>query len=140
MIDVAHDREGLRQAALELMEEQFAVQQRKGQLADCSAAPESDLAKPEAERTLSPAYYQWIGYIVGRVEEWCKAGISLSDPNLDADPDELPAIDALGEARADFEKKHPLCVGCSEPLRSANEKMCDECLLAAATGPADRVN
>ncbi|SRR6266702_4361583 len=140
MIDIAQDREGLRHAALELMEEEFAMRQQDQRHTNSSATPEYSVAKPETQRTLSPGYYKWLGYIVGRVEDWRAAGVLVFDPDCDAEPDELPAIDALSEAFAEFDKRHPRCCGCGEPQRNVGKRMCDDCLLATSAGSSERVN
>jgi hypothetical protein len=132
MIAVSQDAEGLRMAALELMEDALDAGQREAneQLAEYSGDPELVLRAAQPKRTLSPGYYMWLGYVAETIAEPLEAGIAFSEANVDAD--EILALGILSEARAKFRRMHPPCSGCGKPLRYEWDKSCNDCQRTAA--------
>lgn len=132
MIVVSQDEEGLRAAALELMEEALDAPQREAneQLADYVADPELLRNATQAKRTLSPGYYIWLGYVAERIQQPLEAGIAFRHEDLYED--EITTLAILSEARAKFRRMHPPCSGCGKPLRYEWDKTCNDCQRAAA--------
>ncbi len=132
MIAVSQDAEGLRVAALELMEDALDAPQREAneQLAEHAAEPEKIREAAEPKRTLSPGYYMWLGYVAESIARPLEAGIAFRDADLGAD--EILALMILSEARAKFQRMHPPCSGCGKPLRYEWDKTCNDCQRAAA--------
>lgn len=132
MIVVSQDAEGLRIAALELMEEALDAPQREAneKLADYVDDPEQLRGATEAKRTLSPGYYIWLGYVAERIQQPLEAGIEIRHEDLYED--EIVTLAILSEARAKFRRMHPPCSGCGKPLRYEWDKTCDDCQRAAA--------
>jgi hypothetical protein len=132
MIAVSQDEEGLRMAALELMEDALDAGQREAneQLAEHSVDPELVRAAAQPKRTLSPGYYMWLGYVAEAIAEPLEAGIGFRDADLGAD--EIVALGILSEARAKFRRMHPPCNGCGKPLRYEWDKSCNDCQRAGA--------
>ena len=126
-IAVAQDAEGLKIAALELLEDGFAQPQREAneRLAEISSDPESLLRAAPSKRTLSPGYYLWLGYVAEAIEGPLEAGISFHCADLDAG--ELVTLGVLREARAEFRKKHPPCQGCGRLLPTEWDNTCPDC-------------
>lgn len=134
MIAVAQDADGLRVAALELMEETLDASQREAieDLAELAEDPGQLLEAAEPKRTLSPGYYMWLGYIAETIAAPLEAGIAFRDADLGAD--EFMGLTILSEARAKFRRMHPPCGGCGKPLRNDWDKTCNDCQRAAAAG------
>ncbi len=121
-------------AALELLEDALDAPQREAneQLAEYSADPEQLRAAAAPQRTLSPGYYMWLGYVVETIAEPLEAGIAFRDADLGAD--EIMTLGILSEARAKFRRLHPPCSGCGKLLRNEWDKTCNDCQRAAAAG------
>ena len=142
MIDVAQDAEGLRRAAVEKMQETLDESQhnRDGtsekRLEEGSPrvhfSPTFRLRMTESRRTLSPGYYDWLRYVAEAVDRQLQAGVAFADVHVDAD--ELLAFNVLGEACAEFVKKHPPCRTCSTPLLNESDEICGMCRAGATAG------
>jgi len=132
MIAVSQDGEGLRAAALELLEEAFDAPQREAneRLAERAENPEQLLAAAAPTRVLSPGYYMWLGYVAESIAQPLEAGIAFRDADLLAD--EITTLTILNEARAKFRRMHPPCSGCGKALRNEWDKTCNDCQRAAA--------
>jgi len=128
VIAVPHDAEGLRQAALELLEESLESEERERieRLAEGAANAEAMRASLRAKRTLSPGYYIWLGFLLEEIEQPMSAGLSFRAADLDAE--EMAGLRALHEARSDFRKAHPPCRVCGRPLHDSGfSSMCEAC-------------
>lgn len=127
MIVVSQDAEGLKTAAMELLEEEFERPNREAleRVAAQSADPEAVLRGAPAPRTLSPGYYMFLGYVVEAIEQPLEAGVTFTIAELDSG--ELLALRALKEARAEFRRKHPPCGRCGRLLGSEFDSLCPEC-------------
>jgi hypothetical protein len=138
MISVCHDQEGLRAAALELMEEALEAPQREAneRLAERVGDPERLLAAAAPDRALSPGYYMWLGYVAESIAQPLEAGIAFRDADLLAD--EITTLTILNEARAKFRRMHPPCSGCGKPLRNEWDKTCNDCQRAAAAAAREQ--
>lgn len=132
MIDVAQDREGLKQAAAELLEDSFdaAQRDRNARLAEQSADPEVLLRASQPRRTLSPGYYMWLEYVVVAIEQPLEAGVTFCESGIGAD--ELIGLQVIREARAEFRRNHPPCRGCGTLMHNSWDKACNDCQKAAA--------
>jgi hypothetical protein len=129
MIDVAQDREGLRRAAQELMEEVRAQTQRED---GSTISPAS-----ETRRTLSPGYYLLLCRVQNEADEQLGAGIPYSE--ISFDKDDLLAWSILAEICAQFVRENPACSICGAPLSDWRDGMCAGCKMATATSNG-RVN
>jgi len=132
MIAVYQDEEGLRTAALELLEEALDAPQREAneQLAEQSADPEKVLAAAAPKRTLSPGYYVWLRYVAEEIAKPLEMGIVFREQDLD--PEEFSTLVILAEARAKFQRMHPPCGGCGKLLHNEWDKTCNDCQRAKA--------
>ncbi len=131
MIAVSQDAQGLRTAALELMEEALDAGQREKneQLAEYASDPERLLAAGE-KRSLSPGYYMWLGYVSEEIASPLEAGLTFDAGKLSSD--EVMTLGILRETRAKFQRLHPPCSGCGKPLRNEWDKTCNDCQVTAA--------
>lgn len=123
MISVSEDCEGLKIAALELIEESLDAPERKR-----SANPEEMLARRRSKYKLADGYYIWLIYVMEEVETKLERGVR----ELQLDADELMALQVLSEARLEFWRLHPPCPGCGRPMMSSRDARCAECVHAAA--------
>ena len=135
-VSVASDFSGLKQAALELMEEARSAPARKRleELARGSANPEEILQKIGSNRSLAEGYYARVGYLM-ELESFLGMGIQL---RFDLDMTELRGMLSFAAARAEFDRAHPRCRGCGARLEHEWDKTCNECQRAAAA--AGRAN
>jgi hypothetical protein len=117
MIQVARDFEGLRQAAVTMLEEARLAQQRDrlAELADQVSEPSALLGPGPAARTLAAGYYDRVVYLLD-VEATLARGISIPSSSLAAT--ECLGLKALAAARVEFEREHPPCPQCGEPLET----------------------
>ena len=131
MIAVYQDEEGLRTAALELMEETLEAPQREKneQLAEYSSNPDAIRAATE-KRTLSPGYYIWLHYVAEEIARPLEMGIVFHEQDLD--PDEFSTLVILAETRAKFQRLHPPCSGCGKLLPNEWDRTCNDCQRAQA--------
>lgn len=132
MIAVSQDAEGIRLAALELMEESLDAPERERALraAELTANPEETMAKIEPQRKLSVGYYLWLQFIVEAIETPLEYGVGFREADLAAD--ELAGLLVVRNARAEFRREHPPCRGCGRPLAYSWEKTCNDCQRAEA--------
>lgn len=133
MIDISADKGGLRQACLEMLEEEFEAVRRGGNR-PFAEWPTLHEGPPLAEliRSLPLGYYVWTSYVARIVEEYRLNGRSYEECRSSLAPEELVAAEALGEATAEFKRKHPPCGSCGLPLRKAADEICDDCKATAA--------
>lgn len=107
MIQVARDFEGLRVAALELMEEEFQGDDRDRlvrRAQDGATNREAMLAQSAPSRTLSDGYYLRANYLF-----WLR---SLELPKASLNAAEESGLRAVAVAFSEFEKSHPGCPHC----------------------------
>ena len=126
MIAVERDRDGIRAAALELLEESLHSEglERAERAAAQSDDPERVLAAAAAPRRLAAGYYVWVDYLAG-LETEIAAGIGAS-------AGELPGVDLAGvmelrAARRQFDAEHPRCRRCGKRLANAWQSACPGC-------------
>lgn len=133
MIAVAQDAEGLRIAAIELLDEAFEAPERERieRIAEMSSNPEEVLRASAPKRSLSPGYYLWLGFVIEEVERPLNAGIAFREEELTAE--ELLGLKIMLAAREGFRRKHPPCRRCGTPVRNEWEKLCAGCEFDAAT-------
>jgi hypothetical protein len=122
LIAVERDKEGIRLAALEMLNESLHVEERKRTLraAEQSADPQQVLAAAAAKREFACGYYAWVAYLFG-LETEMQAAI----------PGTVTAADAVGllalrEARMQFESEHPPC-RCGRRKNNAWDETCGNC-------------
>ena len=127
---VAKDFSGLKQAALELLEEARSAPERERlqRLARASANPSEVLQASESNRSLAEGYYARIGYLM-ELEAFLGMGVQLS---FDLDMTELRGLLSIAAARAEFDRAHPPCRGCGVRLENEWDKTCNDCQRAAA--------
>lgn len=131
MIAVARDYEGLRIAALELMQEAFDDVERERTLQRAGQGPaniDALLASLAPKRTVAEGYYTrveylfWLDSMLGRIPT-SFATLSIT---------EAEGLNMLTQARAEFKRQHPACPRCGAAnLRFAFR--CRECM--ADIGP-----
>jgi hypothetical protein len=127
---VERDHEGIRQAALEMLEESLDAEGRERieKVAQQSDDPERILAASR-KRTLPAGYYMWLEYI-GELEKQLSAGVAISESDLPAA--DVAGLLALKSAREEFGRNHPPCRGCGKLLANFWDKACNECQREAA--------
>ena len=115
MIEVASDYEGLRQAALALLEEDRL-------LISTTAKEGEDVDLPERE--LSDGYYVRARYRMATGEQVRQGMIrDLSDLEMT----ESRGLGAIAAARNEFDRDHPPCPGCGNALETPYAKRCWAC-------------
>src|SRR5258708_6692750 len=127
MICVAQDGEGLRIAALELLEESMDAPERARleKLAETAANSEAVRNSIPVRRTLSRGYYAWLTLMMECVIQPMESGVAFRLSDLDNE--EMIAIRAVQEARAEFRTLHPPCRRCNRPLPETGLKFCGDC-------------
>jgi hypothetical protein len=131
LIAVEHDSEGIRLAALEMLTEFLYTEERRRtrRIAEQSADPQAVLAAVP-KREFACGYYLWVTYLFG-VEARMQLGIHTELTAADA-----TGLLALGEARREFEREHPLC-RCGRRMKNDVERvtgMCRACKDARDAG------
>jgi hypothetical protein len=127
MIAVERDSDGIRLAALELMEESLYRDEyaRTERIAAQTADPAAALAAVLPKRKFSPGYYVWVSYLLD-LEMEMSFGVSVAATLASAD---ITGLFAVREARRQFENEHPAC-RCGRRMKGDAEKlqgMCDAC-------------
>jgi hypothetical protein len=130
IVSVAKDFSGLRQAALELMEEARSAPERERleRLARGAANSEEILQVMGRNRSLAEGYYARVGYLM-ELESFLSMGVQL---RFDLDMAELRGMQSIAAARAEFDRGHPTCKGCGVRLENEWDKTCNDCQRAAA--------
>ena len=133
VVSVAKDFSGLKQAALELLEEERSAPARERVERQAQGAPNSNeilqtLQASASRRTLAEGYYARVGYLV-ELESFLRMGVQLS---FDLDMTELRGMLSIAAARAEFDRAHPPCRGCGVRLENEWDKTCNDCQRAAA--------
>ena len=123
-IAVENDRDGIRMAAFELMEETLSCEDlaRVERIAAQSEDPAAVMAAAAPKRQFSPGYYLWVEYLLG-LESEMQMGVTIAATLAGAD---VVGLLAVREARQEFERKHPRC-RCGRALKNEWDKMCPEC-------------
>lgn len=123
MIDVSRDREGLRQAALEMAAEPLlrAEIKRARELAEGSPNGDRLMAEVQPARSLSAAYYDRVRYLL-----WLERAMKVArfGPH-DLTAAEMDGLEALASARNDFEEQFRKC-RCGA-LNRRDDKKCRTC-------------
>ncbi|SRR5260370_6529407 len=130
VVSVAKDFSGLKQAALELMEEARSAPERERieKLAQMSADPGEILRACGGKRSLAEGYYARVGYLM-ELQSFLSMGVQLS---FALDMAELRGMQSIAGARAEFDRAHPPCKGCGVRLENEWDKTCNNCQRAAA--------
>jgi len=125
-IAVERDSDGIRMAALELMEETLGRDEftRVERIAMQAEDPAAVLAAAAPKRQFSPGYYLWVEYLIG-LEAEMQAGMAVAAALASAD---VTGLMAVREARMQFERAHPRC-GCGRLLKNEWDKQCPACAL-----------
>src|SRR5438046_2617345 len=107
-VAIARDYDGLKQAALELLEEVFAEpeNERLQRSGEQDANADQILAGIVSTRSLGEGYYMRIGYLL-ELEAMMEVGIALRPENVEYR--EMRGLIALREARMEFKRIHPPC-------------------------------
>ena len=123
-ITVEHDSEGIRLAALELMEESFGGEglARVEKIAELSADPEAVRAAAAPKRSFAAGYYMWVQYLVD-LEMEMSFGVTMAATLAGADVAGMLAVRA---AKREFEGKHPQC-RCGRRKKNAWDQSCGQC-------------
>lgn len=121
--DPGRDREGLKQALIQLMEESWAFRRVESRLDSASDATREKLLLDLPERALSPAYYLLGDYLIWLAS--CLEAVGASLP--DATAFEANGLAILGGARNKFESDHPPCWSCGERQESKLDLQCWNC-------------
>jgi len=129
-VSIAGDFCGLKQAALELMEEVRSAPERERieRLAPWAANSSEILQASRSNRSLAEGYYARVGYLL-ELETFVGMGLQF---RFDLDMTELRGMLSVAAARAEFDRAHPPCKGCGVRLEKAWDRSCNDCQRAAA--------
>jgi hypothetical protein len=125
VINIAHDTEGLRKAALEYFEEALDAPMQQQTLAAAKGARNRErvLEAARSRRTLSPGYYSRVEFLLW-LQQMRDMGASISDLGINAA--EIEGLRVLALARSEFADKHPECPKCGTPNRLTDIR-CHKC-------------
>src|SRR5882724_3986395 len=125
-IAIARDYDGLKQAALEMLEEERSSEhrQRVERQAATAANGEAMLAALGTERTLADGYYMRIGYLL-ELESMIHAGLHFEAKEMAMS--KVRGLIAIESARAEFDRLHPRCRGCGTRLDDTLDNVCGDC-------------
>lgn len=125
VVQVASDFSGLKQAAVELLEElrDAPKRERIERLARSAANPEEIIGEGGAHRSLAEGFYRRVGYLFD-LESFMGLGGKI---DFDLDMTEVRGLLAIASARAEFDRLHPPCRGCGVRLENEWDKTCGEC-------------
>lgn len=127
MSSVAHDAEGIRQAALTLFAEPLAA----AQLAKAKAAAPGRLSHAQrlrleeefaVPRPLGEGYYDRVDFLL-----WLDRVFDAL-PSLPLPSETFAGLEAVRAARAEFEAAHPPCAKCGARQDSRLAQSCWSCL------------
>src|SRR5260370_32177302 len=120
VVSGAKDFSGLKQAALELMEEARSAPERERieKLAQMSADPGEILRACGGKRSLAEGYYARVGYLM-ELQSFLSMGVQLS---FALDVPELRGMQSIAGARAEFDRAHPPCKGSGGRVRHDLDK------------------
>lgn len=123
-IAVERDKDGIRLAALELLEESLHAEERVRveRIAAQSADPEAVLAAAAPKRQFAAGYYLWVSYLLD-LEMEMTFGVSIAATLAGAD---VLGLLAVREARREFEREHPQC-RCGRRKKNAWDPTCGKC-------------
>ncbi len=129
-VSVAKDFGGLKQAALELMEEARSAPERERleRLTLGAANSNEILQAMGSNRSLAEGYYVRVGYLM-ELGSFLSMGLQL---RFDLDMAELRGMQSIAAARAEFDRAHPPCKGCGKLLENEWDRSCNDCQRAAA--------
>jgi hypothetical protein len=124
MIAVERDKDGIRMAALELLEEGLHAEDRARveRIAEQSADPHDVLAAAAPKRQFAAGYYLWVSYLLD-LEMEMQFGVSIAATLAGAD---VLGLFAVREARREFEREHPQC-RCGRRKKRAWDQTCGQC-------------
>jgi hypothetical protein len=124
VIDVARDRDGVREALDMLLEEDFAraVLDRRAPNADDDQRVRMEGALPV--RVLSPGYFRWAEHLL-RLDAEREAGVPLRADDLAAY--EVDGLLDIQRVRAEFQRRHPVCGACGERQDNRHQARCNDC-------------
>ncbi len=133
-VSVAKDFSGLKQAALELLEEARSAPERERVERLAQGAPNSNeiLQASGSKRSLAEGYYARVAYLF-ELAAFLDMGVQL---RFDLDMTELRGMLSVAAARAEFDRAHPPCRGCGVRLENEWDKTCNDCQRAAAAAQA----
>jgi len=117
---VTQSMDGIRQAALELMEESLGAEDVERQLDNLCAqdADEATLEKVIPVRTMADGFYEFASYLL-----WVR-GILDANVEMSITADDAEGLRALEAARQQFERDHPACPQCGTRQYSSTEMRC----------------
>lgn len=112
--------DGVRQAALELMEESLGAEDVERQLDNLSAqdADVSAIVKVLPVRTMADGFYDFASYIL-----WIRSMIG-SNVEMQLKADEAEGLCAIESAWNEFERDHPSCPQCGKRQYSSTATRC----------------
>jgi hypothetical protein len=122
VIIVSQDIEGVRMAALELLEGSIEREKNDKRLDAVNPDDFDQLRKLAPKSKLSPGYQDWALYLFW-IERHIGSGISFADLRAD----EADGLGALQRARQQFEHEHPPCPACGTRLGNRMLRRCFAC-------------
>jgi hypothetical protein len=122
VIIVSQDIEGVRMAALELLEDSLESEKNRKRLDSIAPDDLDQMRKLVPTSKLSPGYQNWALYLFW-IERHIGSGISFADLRAD----ESDGLTALQSARQQFEYQHPPCPGCGVRLGNCMLRTCFSC-------------
>jgi len=123
---VTQNTEGIRQAALELMEESLGADDLARQIESLSAEEDLmayavSLAKTVPVRSVASGFYDYAAYLF-----WIRSMID-ADVELTILAEEAEGLRALAAAQQEFERDHPACPQCGARQQSSTPIRCRVC-------------
>jgi hypothetical protein len=119
VIVVSQDVEGVRMAALELLENSLDSEKNQRRLDAISPDDFDQMRKLVPASKLSPGYHDWAIYLF-----WLERHVgSIADLRAD----EADGLSAIQRARQQFEQDHPPCPGCGTRLGNRMLRRCCSC-------------
>jgi len=123
-IQVARDTEGLRMAALGLLEEAYQRECIKSAVQRADAETRARALDDMDPRTLSPGYYGQAAYLFDLATMF-ELGISYGPADLTRE--DVIGLVAIRSAKAEFEREHPSCPRCGVRQDNCFTAQCRGC-------------
>jgi hypothetical protein len=122
VIDVVRDTEGIRLAALQILEEGFQRGRVERTALQATEETRARLVASVARPTMAAGYLRWCDHLWG-LESQREIGLSLDGITSY----EMLGLISIAQGRREFEGKHPECSACKMRQPSRFQAQCDGC-------------